>query len=287
MKAFISYSHKDDTALERLHVHLKQLQRDGQMVSWTDEKITAGSKIDNAISKELLSSQLFLALVSPDYIFSNYCFEKEFTKALELQKEGKLIIVPIIVEPCDWLSTPLSTFKALPKDGKAVSEWNNPNTAYLDVVQNLRVLMNSDVEVTQASNISVSTNITMPSRNYRVKKDFDSIQKIDFVEQSFTEIKEKMISFLNEIVQVDDHIKYKLIKDDNHLFEVILVNRHKIGADSSLSISIPSESLDFNNSRNFMFSQAVNIAYSIKSSKKTFDNDFPNIFVFTFINFIY
>ena len=38
MKAFISYSHKDETALDRLHVHLKQLERDGKLESWTDEK---------------------------------------------------------------------------------------------------------------------------------------------------------------------------------------------------------------------------------------------------------
>ena len=134
--------------------------------------------------------------------------------------------------------------------------------------------MKSEVEVTQSSNISQSTNNVVPSRNYRVKKDFDSIQKIDFVEQSFSEIKEKMLSFLNEIVQMDESIKYKLIKNENHLFEVILVNRHKIGADSSLSISIPSGSLEFNSSRNFMFSQIVNIDYSIKSSRKDFDKGF-------------
>lgn len=53
---------------------------------------------------------------------------------------GTIKIVPVVVEPCDWQSTPLGGLNALPKDGKPVSEWQNINTAFLDVIQNLRKL---------------------------------------------------------------------------------------------------------------------------------------------------
>lgn len=140
MKAFISYSHKDDNYLERLKVHLAQMKRDGLINEWTDEAINAGSSLNNVISDALDSSELFLALLSPDYIASNYCYNKEFETAQGMQDEGKLIIVPIIVEPCDWKQTPFGNLKALPKDGKAVSEWTNPNNAFLNVIDELRSL---------------------------------------------------------------------------------------------------------------------------------------------------
>ena len=66
MKAFISYSHKDSSMLDFLHKHLIQLQRDGLISAWTDNEIPAGGKIGKAIAKELNSSDLFIALVSPD-----------------------------------------------------------------------------------------------------------------------------------------------------------------------------------------------------------------------------
>lgn len=133
MKAFISYSHKDEYYLERLKVHLAQMKREGLIDEWTDKDIHASSNLDDIISDKLASSEIFLALVSLDYIASNYCFEKEFQTAQKMQDEERLMIVPIIVEPCDWQKTPFGNFKALPKDGKAVSEWTNPNNAFLNI----------------------------------------------------------------------------------------------------------------------------------------------------------
>ena len=84
MKIFISYSHADEQWLHILHKHLAQLQRDNIVSSWTDEQIMAGEKLNQKISNSLNSSDIFLALLSPDYIDSNSCYEKEFEKALEL-----------------------------------------------------------------------------------------------------------------------------------------------------------------------------------------------------------
>ncbi|MGY3055662.1 hypothetical protein ACVWYG_003883 [Pedobacter sp. UYEF25] len=130
MKAFISYSHKDIGYLEKLKVHLAQIRRDGLITEWTDKEITVGANLDNSISSALASSQLFISLVSPDYIASQYCYEKEFKTAQKMQEEEKMIIVPIIVESCEWKATPFGKIKALPKDGRPVAEWTSPNSAF-------------------------------------------------------------------------------------------------------------------------------------------------------------
>src|SRR6476620_9992146 len=101
MKAFISYSHQDSAMLEILHKHLAQLKRDGILSTWTDQEINPGGNLTTTINQALNSSNIFLALLSPDYIASRYCYEKEFATALEMEAQGNIIIIPIIVEPCD------------------------------------------------------------------------------------------------------------------------------------------------------------------------------------------
>ncbi|RYD52603.1 MAG: toll/interleukin-1 receptor domain-containing protein [Sphingobacteriales bacterium] len=237
MKAFISYSHKDEAFLDRLHTHLAQLRRDGILSTWTDEQIPAGSQLDQIISRELESAQVFIALLSPDYIASNYCYEKEFESALKRVEAGDLIIVPIILESCEWLSTPFGKFKALPKDGKAISTWQNANTAFLNITQELRKLLTSTG--TPPSDLTLPNNqdtVSSSGRNYRVKKDFDSIQKMDFAKESFDELKEILTGFLKEIGQSDDQIKHRAITDTSNTFEAILVNRHKVNTECMIRI---------------------------------------------------
>ena len=67
-KAFISYSHRDEKALARLHTHLATLRRERKITAWYDREILAGDDIDSAIGSNLAESEVFLALVSPDFL---------------------------------------------------------------------------------------------------------------------------------------------------------------------------------------------------------------------------
>ncbi|MCK7590604.1 toll/interleukin-1 receptor domain-containing protein [Subsaxibacter sp. CAU 1640] len=236
MKAFISYSHKDENYLERLHVHLAQLKREELIEAWTDEAIPAGGKLDNIISESLEKSDVFIALLSPDYINSNYCYDKEFKRALKMQEDNQLTIIPIILEPCDWTNTPFKQFKALPKDGKPISDWNNMNTAFLNIIQEVRLLL-------QLGTISETLNPTIPLqnvksnlRNYKIKKDFDSIEKMEFVENGFDELKKNLKNYIDEVVNLDN-IKARVLKDNNISFECLIVNRNKVNTEATLELS--------------------------------------------------
>lgn len=247
MNAFISYSHQDKNYLDLLHKHLSQLTREELINTWTDEEIKAGSNIDQGVSKSLQNAKLFLALLSPDYIDSEYCYEKEFKTALSKEENGELIIVPIIVEPCDWLNTPFKKFKALPKDGKPVSEWKNMNTAFLNIIQELRALLTEPSGLihlpTKEKKVS--------STNYKIKKDFDSIQKMDFQEETFRNIKEHLRENISELNSLEN-ILARITKDEKDKFEAILVNRNKINNESVLTLTTDATSaiprINFNNS---------------------------------------
>jgi hypothetical protein len=240
MNAFVSYSHQDAAMLDGLHKHLAQLRRDNIITTWTDRDIDAGATLDTTISAALAKSKLFLALLSPDYLASHYCYDVEFKTALDRHERGDITIVPIIVEPCDWQNSPFGDLKAIPRDGKAVSTWDNRNTAFLDVIQNLRRLATSPA----AQDITPSPNVpgTAPalSRNYRVKQDFDTIQRNEFIAKTFEEIGTYLKRYVDEVITLEG-IKAQKLKDEPNQVEFILVNRNKVKTEARLTVSVNNE----------------------------------------------
>ena len=188
MKAFISYSHKDELALGRLHTHLAMLRRENLIDAWYDREILAGGDIDNDIAAQLKQSEVFIALVSPDFLASDYCYDKEMQRAIKRCKAGEIRIVPIIVEPCDWKSSPLNQFKALPKDGKPISNWDNENEAYLDIVEELRRIIKTKSESGNIIQAEEIPNSEPRKGKYRVRRDFDKIDRADFCNDAFSQI---------------------------------------------------------------------------------------------------
>ncbi len=233
-KAFISYSHRDERVLERLHVHMAVLKRDGKIASWYDKEILAGGNLDVNISSALSNSDIFLAIVSPDYLNSQYCYEKEFQEALKMQERGEIIIVPIIAEPCDWMSSPFSKMKAVPKDGKPVSEWTNENVAYLNVIDELRRLIDAKQFPGKSLNVAKAP-IQAPSKNYKVKRDFTEVDRLNFKDESFETIRKYFKDSLEEINGVEQ-IQARFVDDEKKSFTCLISNRAKANSKGYITV---------------------------------------------------
>lgn len=223
VKVFISYSHADSRWLDRLHKHLAQLKREGSIEAWYDREITAGGKLHEEIAVELQEADIFVAALSPDFIASSYCYEVELQEALKREADGQLIVVPIVFEPCDWLSTPLSKFKALPDDGKPVSEFSNENVALLAITGELRRILSKPKKMV-GRQTEYSEPIIGASSRYRIKRDFDKVDKRDFANRSFDEIKAFFQSSANEINSVPE-LEADFLERDRDSFSCTLVNR--------------------------------------------------------------
>jgi hypothetical protein len=52
------------------------------------------------------------------------------TKALARHEAREARVVPVILRPCRWTSSPLAKLQALPKDGTPVSEWPSRDAAF-------------------------------------------------------------------------------------------------------------------------------------------------------------
>jgi hypothetical protein len=224
MKAFISYSHKDESYLQKLQTALAQIQRQGILQNWTDHNVEAGDRFHQKINDELNASELFIALLSPDYIASNYCYEKEFQQAQQLEKEHKIKIIPVICRPCDWKNTPFAELNALPKNGKPISDWQNEDTAFFNITEMLRFLIQKP---TNPSTSMTKQKKDMPRKfegKYKVRKDFDIVQKSNFIDNTFEEVKTLLKDYLDELA-TSENVTYKILNDTSNNFRCYLVNR--------------------------------------------------------------
>jgi rod shape-determining protein MreB len=135
---FFSYCHKDETFRDQLEVHLSALKRQKAIESWHDRTITVGSAIDDVIDRHLDKAEVILILISPDFIASDYCYDKEMQRALQRHSEGAARVIPVILRPCDWHSLLFGKLLATPRDGRAITLWANHDEAFLDVVRSIK-----------------------------------------------------------------------------------------------------------------------------------------------------
>ncbi len=141
MRAFVSYSHKDDTLRAELETHLKLLQRQRFLDLWSDRRIGPGTEWEDQIDENLEQADLVLLLVSADFINSDYCYDKEVTRALERHEAKTAKVIPIIVRDVSWRRAPFAKLAALPKDEKAVTTWGTGeyarDTAWRNVAEEI------------------------------------------------------------------------------------------------------------------------------------------------------
>ena len=138
IEVFFSYAHKDEDLKDDIVTALALMRRQKLIENWFDREITAGQELDSTIAEHLEKARVILLLVSQAFIASDYCYDKEMMRAMQRQDEHTARVIPIILRPCDWHSAPFGKLKALPKDGKPITTWNNRDEALLDVARELR-----------------------------------------------------------------------------------------------------------------------------------------------------
>lgn len=135
---FISYSNLDIGYVNELKKRTIALERKNIINIWHDQQLVTGDKFDEKIKLKLLQSDFIIFLVSDDFISSWYCYEIEFQQALSRLKNSEVKIFPIIIRPCCWEDTDLRLYTSATWRGKAVSEYENTDKAWLEVISSLK-----------------------------------------------------------------------------------------------------------------------------------------------------
>jgi tetratricopeptide (TPR) repeat protein len=164
LRLFISYSHKDFSYAEALHKQLMPLRKNNLVLDWYDRNIPAGSHWEEQISSNLESTNVFLFLMSPDFFNSEYIDGIEMKRALAREHKGDATIIPVLVRPVLWEETPLVHFDAVPKTPDRqllpVTQWLDPDEAWLTIVKDVRSLANRERKNPQTSSaLAVSSQL--------------------------------------------------------------------------------------------------------------------------------
>lgn len=206
---FFSYSHADENLRDQLEKHLVALQRQGIISSWHDRRIAAGTELAGAIDGHLDAADVILLLISPDFIASDYCYEREMKRAMERHREGEARVIPVILRPCDWKDLPFGTLLATPRDGRAITMWPNSDEAFLDVVTSINRALTemgrkrephaqgpTALPSAAVSSVQESTR----SSNLRITKKFTDLDRDRFRHDGFEYIARFFENSLKELV---------------------------------------------------------------------------------------
>jgi TIR domain len=136
---FIAYSRKDIDFLTELRTFLRPLEQNKGVEIWYDGEIVGGEVWEDSIKRALHGADIILLLVSANSLASDYFYGKEVKEAMERHQAHTCTVIPVILKPCGWEDTELASLQALPKDGMAITLWENRDQAYKSVFDGLKV----------------------------------------------------------------------------------------------------------------------------------------------------
>ncbi len=248
---FFSYSHVDEALRDQLEVHLSGLKRQGLLSSWHDRRITAGTEVDNAISENLDAADVILLLVSPNFINSDYCYEREMKRAMERHQKREARVIPVILRPCHWHELMFGKLLAAPKDGKAITTWTNIDEAFVDVVQAIKGALKDLGQTGQEDEPLWKSASAVPgwvgasegsrpgsrSSNLRIKKQFTDLDLDRFRQDGFEFIAKFFENTMKELVNRNPSLDQRFQRVDAHHFTATVYRNGERVCKGSASIS--------------------------------------------------
>jgi hypothetical protein len=194
-KVFISYSHKDELHKEDLDEHLTMLKRNDCISVWHDRKIMPSDEWKNNIDLNLEEADRIIFLVSPSFLASDYCYDKEVKRAVERHQSGSAKIISVIVRPCDWSACSFSKYQAVPKDGRPITTWGDKDLAWVDAIEGIKKHINEF----SPKKLEISKNVT----KYEIKPSNKIMEWLNDTEISLTHRKVSKIKLFDIYVVPD------------------------------------------------------------------------------------
>src|SRR5262249_34471452 len=108
---------------------------------WHDQKILPGSAVDQAVDAHLLTAQIILLLISPDFVKSGFWIRERLPYLFERQSRGQTRVIPILLRPINWEGLPFADLQCLPRNGKPITQWADQDEAFATIVSELRSLI--------------------------------------------------------------------------------------------------------------------------------------------------
>jgi photosystem II stability/assembly factor-like uncharacterized protein len=111
VRVFVSYARDDRRWLDpdyrfSLIPFLMESLRRHKVAFWFDKELKPGDEFKRHIESQIDQSQIALLIVSQSFLNSEFIENREMPRIAERAQQGKMIVVPVLVEPCDWSEYP-------------------------------------------------------------------------------------------------------------------------------------------------------------------------------------
>jgi hypothetical protein len=179
---------------DELEKWLKPICNEHKIKIWTDQRILGGGEVRGKINENLEKASIILLLLSQDFLTSNSC-EKEMDYALSSIQSKR--VIPIILKTCTWKETGCREILALPEDGKAVNDWENPDKAYESIFIGIKKIL-EDIRTC-----------------CKINSDFlEELNKQEFIKQGINKIELNEIFVFPFLTMNKGAFEQKVIKED-------------------------------------------------------------------------
>jgi hypothetical protein len=138
---FVSYSHQNAAWFGKLRPLLKFRTPSSNVAHvWHDQQLEAGHRWHDEIQAALNEMDVFVCLVSYEFLASDYIMDVELKEALRREKKKEVVIVPILLYPMNWDNDcpELKPFNPLPAWGKCWRDFELDGGEHRDAYKLIR-----------------------------------------------------------------------------------------------------------------------------------------------------
>lgn len=149
VEMFVSYCHANEVWYDRLRPVLQFKYATSKAHAWNDQQMKIGDKWDKEIKSKLETMEVFVCLITYEFLASGYIRDIELPRALERHKQGEIEIVPIIIyEKMDMEEEcpELHKFNPLPLWGKCWRDYDKGDGHYQDAHGLIRAGLRENIE---------------------------------------------------------------------------------------------------------------------------------------------
>lgn len=245
-RVFFSYSHDDEQYRDQLEKHLASLKHQGLIESWHDRRILAGTDFGQEIDQQLERADVILLLISASFLASAYCYGIEMRRAMERHVAREATVIPVIVRPCHWQSSPFGSLLVVPRDGKPITTWTNFDEAYMDVAQHVRKVVEAGTpasasgahrqDQTREHTSAPTARLRPRSSNMRLRKTFTEVDKDNFLHEAFEFLAEFFDGSLQELQARHSDTECRFRRIDANTFTATIYRAGKRQAECAMNL---------------------------------------------------
>lgn len=154
VEIFISYSHQNAAWFAKLRPLLKFREPSTNLAHvWHDQQLQAGDRWDEEIQAALKVADIFVCLVSYEFLASDYIMDVELPAALAREQKGEVVIVPIVLYDVNLQADcpALHGFNPLPVWGRCWRSYEHDGGHYQDAHKPIRDGLRQAIEKVKAN----------------------------------------------------------------------------------------------------------------------------------------